>query len=178
MIEDLGWQDWGCLQHTSNSLPCKVKCQGHLATKWWAHRVCHIGVYGICHMQLTQCWHDPGQWAGQLGWSSLGGDVWTHRGATHYLKLWCWPWCGVRLFPYCWHLQTVVPLYMLHYTVRHRHHLPQSFLGEHLLQFHNQLHQWTTHHMGVFPQCWLVPHQLSSPFHGVDDGRPSQLHLM
>ena len=152
-MEDLGWQYWGCLQHTSRSLPCEVKCQGHPATKWWGHGVCNIGVYGICCMQLAWCWHDPDQWAGQLGWSGLGRDVWTHRGATHYLQSQCWPWCGVRLFPYFWCLQAVVPWYMLHYTMGHRCHLLQSSLGEYLLQFHNQLHWQTAHHMGVLPQC-------------------------
>ena len=44
-----------------------------------------------------------------------------------------------------------------------------------LLQFH-QLHWQTIHHMGVFPQCWLVLCQLSSPFHCIDDGGPLQLH--
>ena len=32
-MEDLGWQDQGCLQHTSRSLPCEVKHQSHWATK-------------------------------------------------------------------------------------------------------------------------------------------------
>ena len=31
-------------------------------------------------MQLAWYWHDPGQWAGQLGWSSLGRDVGKHGG--------------------------------------------------------------------------------------------------
>ena len=78
----LGWQDWGCLQCTSKSLPCGVDCQGGLAAKWWGHGGHHLGVYGICYRQLAWCWHDPGQWAGQLGWSSLGRDVWMHGGNT------------------------------------------------------------------------------------------------
>ena len=152
-MEDLGWWDWGCLQHTSRSLPCEVEHQGHLAAKWGGQGVYHIGVYGICCMQLAWCWHDPGQWEGQLGWSGLSRDVRKHRGATHYLQLRCQPWCGVRLFPSCWHMQAVVALYMHHYTVGHKHCLPQSPLVEYLLQFHNRLHWWTAHHMGVLSQC-------------------------
>ena len=143
MIEDLGWQDQGCLQHTSKSLPCKVTCQGHLAAKWWGHGVHHIGVYGIHCMQLTWCWHDPGQ----LGWSSFGRDVRIHGGATCYLQLWCWPWHGVGLFPYCWCLQAVVPLYMLHCTMGHRHHLPR-------------IHVTLTEETGAAPpppHAWTVP---------------------
>ena len=33
---DPGWQDWGCLWHTSMNLPSGVKHQGGLAAKWWA----------------------------------------------------------------------------------------------------------------------------------------------
>ena len=80
MMEDWGWQDQESLQHTSKSLPCEAKHQGHLATKWWGHGVHHIWVYGICCMQLAWCWHDPGQWAGHLGWSSLGWCLNTWRG--------------------------------------------------------------------------------------------------
>ena len=152
-MEDLGWQDQWCLQHTSRSLPCGVEHQWHLAAKWWGHRVLHKGVYGIYCMQLAWCSHDPGQWAGQLGWSCLGRDVGIHRGAIHYLRLLCWPWCKVRPFPYCWCLQAVVLLYMHHYTVGHRHHLPQCPFGEYLLQFHNWPQWQTAHHMGVLPQC-------------------------
>ena len=97
-MEGLGWQDWVCLQCTNVNWSCKAKCQGCLAARQWGHGVCHIGVYGICYRQWVWCWHDPGQWAGQLGWSSLGGDVETHRGATHYFQLQCQPWHGVRLF--------------------------------------------------------------------------------
>ena len=161
-MEDLGWQDQGCLWHTSRNLPCEDENQGHLAAKGWGHRVCHIGVYGICCMQLTWCWHDPGQWAGQLGWFSLGRDIWTH-GGQHItssfdvdldMEWGCSLTTGTcRQLYYC---------ICLHYTVGHGHHLPQSLLGEYLLQFYNQLHQQTAHHMGVFPQCWPVPHQLLS----------------
>ena len=134
MMGDLGWQDQGCLQHTNMSLPCGVKHQGSLAAKWWGHGVCHIGVYGTHYMQLTWCWHDPGQWADQLGWSGLYRDFWIHRGATHYLQLWCWLWHGVRPFPFCWHLEAAVLWYMLHCTVGHRCNLPLSLLGGCLLQ--------------------------------------------
>ena len=164
---DLGWQDWGCVQCTSMSLPCEVDCQSHLAAKWWGHGVCHIGVYGTYYMQLTWCWHDPGQWAGQLGWSGSGRDVWTNRGATYYPQLQCWPWCGVRLFPYCWHLQAVSPLYKLHYTMGYGHHLPQSPLGECLTFPQSTALMNSLSHGGVssvlnctisalfsFPQCW------------------------
>ena len=150
-MEDLGWQDQGCLQCTSRSLPCEVKCLGHLAAKWWGHGVHHIGVYGICCMQLAWCWHDPGLWTDHLGWSSLGRDVGIHRWVTCYLHLPCWPWHRVRLFPYCWHSQAVALLYMPHCTMGHGHHLPQSPLGEYLLQFHDWLHWWTAHYMGVLP---------------------------
>ena len=78
-MEDLRWQDHGYLQHTSKSSPCKVECQGQLATKWWGQGVHHIEVYGIHCMQLVWCWHDPGQ----LGWSSLGRDVGIHRERQH-----------------------------------------------------------------------------------------------
>ena len=75
MLGALGWQDKGCFQCTSKSLPCRVECQGSLANKWWGHDVHHIGVNGICYRQLTWCLHDPGQWAGQ--WAGSWADpVW------------------------------------------------------------------------------------------------------
>ena len=47
MLEALGWQDQGCLQHTSKSLPCGVEHQGSLAAKWWGHRMCHSGIWDL-----------------------------------------------------------------------------------------------------------------------------------
>ena len=166
----LGWQDWVCLQHTNMNWSCEVKHQGCLAARQWDHGVHHIGVYGIHFSQWASCWHDPGQWAGQLGWSSLGGDLKMHGGATHYLQLWCWAWHGLRLLLYCWSLQAVLPWCMLHCTLGHRHCLSLSLQDGCLLHFHSQLYQQTICHLGVCPWCWLVLCKLSSPFPGVDDG--------
>ena len=172
MMEGLGWQDQVCLQCTNMNWSCEVECQCHLAARQWGHGVCHIGVYGICYRQWAWCWHDPGQ----LGWSSPGGDVETHRGATHDLQLWCWPWHGVRLFLYCWCLQAVLPWCMLHCTLGHGCHLSLSLQDGCLLHFYSWLYQQTICHKGVFPQCWLVLCQLSSHFPCVNDRGPSQLH--
>ena len=171
-MEGLGWQDLVCLQCTNINWSCRVKCQGCLAARWWAQGVHHIGVYGICYRWWAWCWCDPGQWAGQLGWSSPGGDVETCRGATHYLQLWCQPWHRVRLFLYCWCLQAVLPWCMLHCTVGHGCCLSLSLQDGCLLQFRSWLYWQTAHHMGVFPWCWLVLCWLSSPFHGASDGGP------
>ena len=103
-------------------------------------------------------------------WSGLGGDVKTHRGATHYLQLWCWPWHGVRLFLYCWCLQAALPWCMLCCTLGHRHCLSLSLQDGCLLHFHSWLYWQTICHMGVFPQCYLVLCQLSFPSPSIDDG--------
>ena len=91
-MDGLGWQDPVCPQHTNRNWSCGVGHQGHLAARKWGHGVHHIGVYGIHYRWWVWCWHDPGQWAGQLGWSGLGGDIGTHGVATHYLQLQCQPW--------------------------------------------------------------------------------------
>ena len=126
-----------------------------LAAKWWAHRVHHIGVYGICYRQWVGCWHDPGQWAGQLNWSGLDKDIKIHVGATHYLLLQCWPWHIVRQFPFCWHLQAAAQWCMPHCTVGHKHLLPLSLQDECFQWYHGWWHQWTAHHMQVLPWCCL-----------------------
>ena len=149
-MEDLGWQDWGCLQCTSKGLPCEVECQGHLATRCWGHRVHHIGVYGTCYKQLTWCWHYPGQWVGQLGWSGLskyteGQHVTSSSGVDLDMDWGCSLTAGAcRQLYHC--ICLIAPC-------GHGHHLPQSLLGECLLWFHNKLHWQTAHCMGVFPQC-------------------------
>ena len=151
MKEGPGWQDWGCLWHTNMNLPCGVEHQGSLAAKWWHHGVHHIEVYGIRYRQWVRCWCDPGQWAGQLGWSGSDRDVEIQGGVTHYLQLWHWPWCGVMLFLFCWHLQAAVQWFMLHCTVGHRHLLPLFLQGECFLWYHSWLHQWTVHSVWALP---------------------------
>ena len=128
---------------------CKGWTPDHLAARQWGHGVHHIGVYGICYRWWVWCWHDPGQWAGQLGWSGLGGDVKKHRGAACYLQLQCQPWTGWGCsFTGC--LQAVLPWCVLHCTMGHRCHLSLPLRDGCLLQFHSQLYQQTAHHTRVF----------------------------
>ena len=58
----------------------EFECQGQLAARHWGHGVQHIGLCGIHYRWWAWCWCDPGQWAGWLGWSSLGWDIKTHGG--------------------------------------------------------------------------------------------------
>ena len=79
--------------HTSKSVPCSSQAPGspgHQVMGPWSapYRDIWDPLYAVS-LVLT-C--NPGQWAGHLGWSGLGRDVWIHRGATHYLQLQCQPW--------------------------------------------------------------------------------------
>ena len=100
--------------------------------------------------QLAWFKQGPHQWAGHLGWFVLDAAVGTDRGVVCYLQIWCQSWHRLRWCLYCWHLQAVWWLCMLHCTAGNWCCWWSSPLGAHLLPFHSPLQQWTGLVWGLF----------------------------
>ena len=174
MLGDPREQDQVCLQCTSMSGSCVVGLWECLVARGWDHRGFHTGELE------THCWwlawfaQGPGQWAGHLGWFVSDAVVGTDGGVVCYLQIWCQSWHRLRQCLYCWHLQAVWWLCMLHCTAGNWCCQWLSPLGACLLLFHSPLPQWTGLCVGVFSLFWLWQLVVLSPFHDfwneVDDG--------
>ena len=116
MLGDPREQDQVCLQCTGMSGSCMVGLQECLVTRGWGHREFHTEELETHCRWLAWFEQGPGQWAGHLGWFVLGAAVGTDRGVVCYLWIWCQSWHGLRQCLYCWHMQAVLWLCMLHWT--------------------------------------------------------------
>ena len=110
MLGDPREQDQVCLWCTSRSESCVVGLQECLVARGWGHGGFHTGGSGTHCRQLAWFVLGPGQWAGHLGWFVSDAAVGTYRGVVCYLQIWCQSWL------YCWCLQAVWWLCMLHCT--------------------------------------------------------------
>ena len=151
-----------------------VGLQECLVAREWGHRGFHTEESETHCRWLAWVIQGPGQWAGHQGWCVLDAAVGTDRGVVCYLQTQCQSWHGLRQCLYCWCLQAVLWLCMLHCTTGNWCCQWSFPLGACLLLFHNPLQQWTGLCAGVFSLFWLWQLVILSPFcnlwTGLDDG--------
>ena len=116
MLGDPREQDQVCLQHISMSGSCVVGLQECLVARGWGYRGFHTGESETHCRQLAWFVWGPGQWAGHLGWFVSDVAVGADGGVVCYLQIQCQSWHRLRQCLYCWHLQAVLWLCMLHCT--------------------------------------------------------------
>ena len=80
----------------------------------------------------------------------FGCSCWNRWRVVCYLQIQCQSWHGLRQYLYCWHLQAVWWMCMLHCTAGNWCCQWSSPLGAHLLPFHSPLQQWTGLCVGSF----------------------------